>query len=158
MANDNRSMKIVSGGQTGADRAAIDFAIDHDIEYGGWIPQGRLAEDGRISDSYSFLTETNSPDYHVRTKQNVLDTDGTLLLSHGELTGGTLLTRDIARSVGKPALTIDFQIDDPQAASESVRTWIQDKGIRVLNVAGSRASGDPLIYNAPLELLTLVFD
>ncbi|NNE65063.1 MAG: hypothetical protein HKN33_00735 [Pyrinomonadaceae bacterium] len=151
-------MKIISGGQTGADRAALDFAIDRGFDYGGRIPKKRLAEDGVISNSYSSLTETDSPDYAVRTRLNVLESDGTLIVSHGRLTGGTLLTKELAMAERKPFVCIDFiKLNFSEAATEII-TWLNANSIKTLNVAGSRASGDPNIYPATYELLTKVFD
>lgn len=93
--------RIVSGGQTGVDRGALDAAIFLGIAHGGWCPQGRLAEDGTIPPRYE-LTETNSSKYPIRTQQNVIDSDGTLILYAGELQGGTSLTLRFARERNKP--------------------------------------------------------
>jgi hypothetical protein len=90
--------KIVSGGQTGADRAALDFAIKNSISHGGWIPKGRITEDGTLSDHYQ-LQEMKTRSYVKRTEQNVIDSDGTLILSHGKLTGGLAFTRQFAKSI-----------------------------------------------------------
>ena len=128
--------RIVSGGQTGVDRGALDAAIALGIEHGGWCPRGRLAEDGRIPDLYC-LEETSSTDYWVRTEKNVVDSDGTLIIYSGQLRGGTELTHRLARKHGKPCLLLDLQ-DDP--SPRSVRGWIGENGIEILNVAGPRAS------------------
>ncbi|HEY7840487.1 MAG TPA: putative molybdenum carrier protein, partial [Gammaproteobacteria bacterium] len=93
--------RIVAGGQTGVDRAALDAAIRHGIAHGGWCPRGRLAEDGTVPDRYA-LRETNSWDYAERTERNVLDSNGTLILNSGPLEGGTLLTREFAEEHGRP--------------------------------------------------------
>jgi hypothetical protein len=82
--------KIISGGQTGADRAALDAAIEYGVPHGGWIPKGRRTEDGRLPDRY-ILQETSNIGYPQRTKLNILDSDGTLIFSHGKLTGGICL-------------------------------------------------------------------
>lgn len=103
-------MKIVSGGQTGADRAALDAAIDCNIAHGGWCPAKRLAEDGVIDKKYQ-LQETESSNYAVRTKANVLDSDVTIIFSHGELMGGSLLTKELAKKLSKPCLHIDLNND-----------------------------------------------
>ena len=87
--------RIISGGQTGADRAALDFAIDKGIPHGGWVPIGRLAEDGQIPDRY-HLSEMNTKSYPKRTEQNVKDSDGTLIISHGLISGGSRYTLDMA--------------------------------------------------------------
>src|SRR6267142_1460190 len=100
--------RIVSGGQTGADRAALDFALASRIPIGGWVPKGRLAEDGRIPERYAGLVETESADPAVRTARNVRDSDGTLILSHGPLDGGSLFTHREAVRTGRPALHLDL--------------------------------------------------
>ena len=104
--------KIISGGQTGADRAALDFAIDHGIPHGGWVPKGRLAEDGPLDPKYR-LRETDSEDHSIRTEKNVLDSDGTLILFYNELSGGSLLTLELARKHDRPVLTIDLAVKYP---------------------------------------------
>jgi hypothetical protein len=148
--------KIISGGQTGADRAALDFAIDNDIPHGGWVPKGRLAEDGVISNRYDVL-ETNSPDYNVRTEKNVIDSDGTLIMSHGELSGGSALTKALARKHKRPCLHIDLdKIPEFEAAVE-IMHWITRYDVETLNVAGSRDSKDPGIYHATFNVLETVF-
>ena len=145
--------KIVSGGQTGVDRAALDVALELGIFCGGWCPQGRLAEDGPIDKRYP-LQETTSEDYSQRTKQNVRDSDGTLILTVGESTGGTALTRTHAETIGKPCLVIDLN-RKPTAAT--VHDWIQTHSIQILNVAGPRASQQPEIYEKATQFLTALF-
>jgi len=131
--------RIVSGGQTGVDRGALDAAIAMGIEHGGWCPRGRLAEDGRIPERYE-LTENESREYWIRTAQNVVDSDGTLILYRGTLSGGTELTHRMAIKEGRPHLLVDLLAHcDPQLA----RQWIVDSGIAVLNVAGPRESSAP---------------
>jgi len=134
-----RLRKIVSGGQTGVDRAALEAAIALGIEHGGWCPQGRLAEDGTIPAKYQ-LAETDSPLYHVRTEQNIVDSDGTLILHWGKLTGGTLLTRRLARAHRRPLLQCD--LDKPPFPAV-VLDWLTSERIEVLNVAGPRESSRP---------------
>jgi hypothetical protein len=148
--------KIISGGQTGADRAALDFAIDNDIPHGGWVPKGRLAEDGFISNRYDVI-EIDSPDYNVRTEKNIVDSDGTLILSHGELTGGSALTKSLARKHKRPCLHIDLNDVAEFEAAVEIMNWITQHGVETLNVAGSRASKDPGIYNTTLNILETVF-
>ena len=104
--------RIVSGGQTGVDRAALDMAIAFEFEHGGWCPQGRLAADGRIPCRY-HLVETNSANYPVRTRLNVLDSDGTLILHLGNLSGGTELTRQVAEAYHKPCQLTDLSSKRP---------------------------------------------
>ena len=131
--------KIISGGQTGVDRGALDAAIALRIEHGGWCPQGRQAEDGRIADCYR-LEETDSPDYPVRTERNVVESDATLILFRGRLSGGTLLTQRLAEEHQRPFLAVD--LDSPLSPGE-IRKWFEENQVRVLNVAGPRESQCP---------------
>lgn len=142
-------MKIVSGGQTGVDRAALDAAIALGLDHGGWCPRGRLAEDGRIPDRYR-LNETDSPEYRDRTEQNVLDSDATLILCRGQLSGGTELTLHLVRHHGRAHLVVD--LDEPPSPRE-VRHWLQAHRVQVLNVAGPRESQSPGIAAAAREFL-----
>ena len=138
-------MTIISGGQTGVDRAALDVAMALGLPVGGWVPKGRLAEDGRIPDRYVNLRETDTPDYPRRTFLNVRDSDATLILSHGPLTGGSLFTMETAATLGRPSLHVDLSAkSDPDAAAD-IRAWLQRARPAILNVAGPRASGDPTI-------------
>ena len=148
--------KIISGGQTGADRAALDLAIEFDIPHGGWIPKGRKAEDGVLPDKYQ-LQEMPTVSYPKRTEQNIIDSDGTLILSHGKLTGGSALTMKLAKKHGKPCLHVDLNYMNGFIASEKINLWIADNKIRVLNVAGSRASKDPEIYDEAFKTLKVVY-
>ena len=136
--------KIVSGGQTGADRATLDFAINHKIPHGGWVPKGRLAEDGPLPSKYK-LTEMPTESYQDRTEQNVIDSDGTVIISRGKLTGGSAYTQKMAKYYSKPCLHIDLRKHDVLPAAVELLTWIDERGIKVLNVAGPRASKDPKI-------------
>src|SRR6187200_1547206 len=103
--------KIISGGQTGADRAALDFAIEHDIPHGGWCPRGRLAEDGKIEAGYE-LKETPDVYYPQRTEWNVRDSDGTVIFTIARrLTGGSALTRELAVEYRKPCLHLSQEVD-----------------------------------------------
>jgi putative hydrolase of the HAD superfamily len=145
--------KIISGGQTGADRAALDFAIKHNIPHGGWIPKGRLTEAGRLPDRYQ-LRETPRQSYAERTERNIIDSDGTLIVSHGKLTGGSLLTRQYAKRQRRPWLHIDLDRDNSlPGAAAVVSRWLDAHAIKVLNVAGPRASKDPAIYRSVMRLL-----
>jgi len=148
---------LYSGGQTGVDRAALDAAIALDIPYGGWIPKGRLAEDGPIPHRYELLRETESPDYDVRTERNVRDTDATLLLTFGPATGGTRFTKAVVIRLARPMLEIDLATADYPAATTTVRAWLAELGDGVrLNVAGPRASQAPLAYARARDLLLAV--
>jgi hypothetical protein len=144
--------KIVSGGQTGADRAALDFAIKHKIPYGGWVPKGRLAEDGPLHKKYK-LTEMPTGSYQNRTEQNVIDSDGTLIISHGRLTGGSSYTGKMAKKHNRPCFHIDLNNHEVFLATLEILIWLYDNGIKVLNVAGARASKDPNIYEKVTDIL-----
>ena len=146
-----RPLRIVSGGQTGVDRAALDVALLHGFETGGWCPRGRRAEDGPISENYP-LAETASADYSQRTEANVRDSDATLILSRGRLSGGAALTRDIARTRKKPFLVLDLRTATPDDAA----AWIKRQAISVLNVAGPRESAAPGIYGEASSYLRQV--
>jgi hypothetical protein len=132
-------MKIVSGGQTGVDRGALDAAIAAGVDHGGWCPRGRLAEDGRIPERYR-LVETDSPEYRVRTERNVHDSDATLILCRGVPAGGTGLTLQLAAQHGKPHLVVDLA--DPPPV-EHVARWLASNRVETLNVAGPRESQSP---------------
>ena len=146
--------KIVSGGQTGVDRAALDVAMRLGIPCGGWCPRGRRAEDGPIPPHYP-LQETPEARYPQRTEWNVRDSDGTLVIHAGQRRGGTALTTRIARRSGKPVLCIDLDAGpDPSSMAE----WIVTQGIRVLNVAGPRESESPGIGERAGRLLASALD
>jgi Circularly permutated YpsA SLOG family len=148
-------MKIISGGQTGADRAALDFALECGIPIGGWVPRGRLAEDGRIPERYAGLVETESADPAVRTARNVRDSDATLILSHGPLDGGSLFTHREATRIGKPVLHLALDQLGHAAAADQLRTWLSAVRPATLNVAGPRASRDPQIAAATDAVLRM---
>ena len=147
--------KIISGGQTGADRAALDVAIELNIPHGGWIPKGRKTEDGILPDKYQ-LKEMPTGSYPKRTEKNILDSDGTLIISHGKLTGGSALTRKLAKKHERPWIHIDMDQAPIFDAAEMVKSWIDRNNIQVLNVAGARASKDPEIYKITVEILEIV--
>ena len=150
-----RLEKVISGGQTGADQGALDGAIACSIPHGGAIPSGRKTEAGKLPLSYD-MTELSSNRYNDRTERNVMDGDGTLILSHGLLTGGSALTEKIAMQLDKPCLHIDFSRLSMDQAYLRTAAWIESSGIRVLNVAGPRASSDPSIYEMTRELVILL--
>ncbi|MCZ7582722.1 MAG: putative molybdenum carrier protein [Deltaproteobacteria bacterium] len=135
-------LKIVSGGQTGVDRAALDAALDTGFPCGGWCPKGRRAEDGVLDARYP-LTETPVENYEQRTEWNARDADGTLILTRGEPTGGTAYTIDMARKHGKPWIVLDPAASDAPARAQA---WLAEHAIQTLNVAGPRASKDADIY------------
>jgi hypothetical protein len=152
-----RLEKIISGGQTGADQGALDAAIACGIPHGGAIPAGRKTEAGMLPRSYD-MTEMESGCYTDRTERNVIDGDGTLILSHGPLTGGSALTEKIARQLDKPCLHIDFAAVKMDRAHQNAGAWIEASGIKVLNVAGPRASSDPTIYQLTRDLIVLLLE
>ncbi len=145
--------KIISGGQTGVDRAALDVALELGIPCGGWCPKGRRAEDGVIPACYPLM-EINSKDYRVRTRRNVRDSDGTLILTRGPLSGGTALTRRLAKEMDKPCLVVDLT---QRPLASDVCAWIASNGIRTLNVAGPRESTQSGIYFQGKKFLRRVF-
>ena len=141
--------RIVSGGQTGVDRAALDVAIALEIPHGGWCPLGRIAEDGPIPDCYQ-LDEHPSPKYADRTKRNVIDSDATLVLYSSILEGGTFKTFHYAENLGKPCIKI--RLSHP-GRMERVRDWLISNRVRSLNIAGPRASKEPEIYQSAFDYL-----
>jgi hypothetical protein len=145
--------KIISGGQTGADRAALDAAMRLGIPHGGWVPKGRLAEDGCLPDRYQ-LEEMPTDSYRERTRKNVRESDGTLIVSRGAPTGGTDFTRSQVLRYGKQLLGIDLNNhSNLQDAASLIASWVEMQRVEVLNVAGPRASKDPCIYQDTLNLL-----
>ena len=147
------ALTIISGGQTGADRAALDWAIEHGVPHGGWCPKGRKAEDGPLNERY-MLKETPSANYEERTRFNVRDSDGTAISSKSPLTGGTKLTMDLAIEMGKPVAHIDKCSKD---AAPELAGFISQHGIKRLNVAGPRASVDSEICGFLQRVLTDCF-
>ncbi len=146
-------VRVLSGGQTGVDRAALDAALAVGVPVGGWCPRGRLAEDGVISDRYP-LRETPSADAAQRTEWNVRDSDGTLILHRGPLSGGTALTAELARRYGRPLLQLDLDTS-PDALPDPapIEAWLRGQGIGVLNVAGPRELESPGIGALALDLM-----
>jgi hypothetical protein len=132
--------RILSGGQTGVDRAALDVALELGVPCGGWCPRGRKAEDGRLPAHYP-LRETPSAKYAQRTVWNIRDADGTLILTTGPLTGGTALTHSLATNMHKPCLVVE--LGDAYHDKQAVTDWLAAQAIRVLNVAGPRESQQP---------------
>lgn len=139
------ALTIVSGGQTGVDRAALDAALAAGIPCGGWCPGGRMAEDGPIDARYP-LTEIPGSGYIERTRANVAGSDGTLILHEGVLEGGTLQTRRFCAELGKPCLVIARESTDEAGAAAEIAGFVARHGIRRLNIAGPRASKQPQVY------------
>ena len=145
--------EIVSGGQTGVDQAALQVAIELSMSHGGWCPRGRRCETGLIPSQYQ-LTESHSWNYRVRTEQNVVDSDATLIFFRQTLSGGTAYTLRLALKHARPLLKVDLA-QAPDAAA--VRAWAQQHQVRRLNVAGPRQSTAPGIYEQAHEFLQAVF-
>ena len=145
--------RIVSGGQTGADRAGLDVAQELGLAAGGWVPRGRRAEDGAIPDRYTSLNETESGSYEERTKLNIRDSDATVIFTFGQPTGGSALTADHARALGKPLLVMALDEHRPEEAIERLRSWLAETRPGTLNVAGARASEAPGIAEATAHVL-----
>ena len=142
---DFRAITIVSGGQTGADRAALDFAIEHGIPHGGWCPRGRMAEDGPLPVGYA-LRETPSRKYAERTEWNVRDSDATVVFSIATRPqGGTRLTLELAERLGKPVLHLSRELLTPETAATMLNGFLNEHTVHTLNVAGPRASQEPEI-------------
>lgn len=155
------TIEIWSGGQTGVDRAALDTALEMGLPISGWIPRGRLAEDGRVPTRYRGLRQAESVDYAVRTHKNVNDTHGTLVLTWGPASGGTKDTIGIARRLLRPLMEIDLATADPRVAAEDAAAWLAGltrpgRTVR-LNVAGPRSSQAPAAYERAQDILRLFF-
>ena len=148
--------KIISGGQSGADRAALDFALKYYKPHGGWIPKGRITEDGPLPNKYQ-LQEMPTASYPARTEQNVIDSDGTLIFSRGKPTGGTDYTRKMVLKHKRQLLHIDLNLTASYEAAHLLFSWIDLQHIKILNVAGPRASKDPSIYNDVFRVLEMAY-
>lgn len=146
-------MKLISGGQTGADRAALDVALELGIDHGGWVPKGRSAEDGPLPGRYRVRETPSEDDRAERTKRNVAESDATLLISHGPLAGGSELTRRLAAELGKPFLHVELGRLGAAEAADRIARWPGALGCRTLNVAGPRASEEAGIYAAASAVL-----
>lgn len=149
MDDNPKLSKIVSGAQTGVDRAALDVALTLGFPCGGWVPKGRRAEDGRVPVSYP-MRETGGSGYPERTLLNVRDSDATLILTCGEPSGGTALTLEYAINLNRPHRVVDL-LDG--TSTEEIREWIEEEEVVVLNVAGPRESTSPGIYDQAATFL-----
>jgi hypothetical protein len=147
--------RVVSGGQTGVDRGALDAALDAGFDCGGWCPQGRMAEDGEIPPRY-VMAELAGSGYEKRTLQNVLDSDGTAILYFGVLEGGTLQTRQNCVAHGKPVELVDASRAAPAEAAARILSFIAKNRISVLNVAGPRASKQPAAHDYARAAISIV--
>ena len=152
--------KIISGGQTGADRGGLDFAIHAGLEHGGYVPRGRKAEDGRIDERYN-LVELSTSSYPARTRKNIEESDATVIFSlNVRLSGGTKLTLDLANNLGKPVLHIydtrKERISNPNSLRleiQALSDFLSSNKIENLNVAGPRESKEPGVYDWTLTML-----
>lgn len=151
--------RLVSGGQTGVDRGALDAALDRGFPCGGWCPRGRRAEDGAIPPRYP-LREIDRVSYIARTVRNIIDSDATLILASGPLTGGTKATEKHARKAGRPFLIInlDAAAADVDVDVDRIAGWIRANRIDVLNVAGPRESTHPGIELEARHIVGAVLD
>lgn len=145
--------KIVSGGQTGVDRAALDFAIRRGIPHGGYCPKDRRSESGRIAAKYRLI-ECASPDYALRTALNVIHSDGTLILTRGSLEGGTRRTVELCVEHGKPTLVINLE---RRLKAEDFAAWLAENRIETLNIAGPRESKQTGIAKQARRALQALF-
>ncbi len=155
-----KGITIVSGGQTGADRAALDFAIEFGLAHGGWCPRGRLAEDGPIDERYDLI-ETPSRRYNQRTEWNIRDSDATVVFSvMREVTGGTALTLALARRLGKPCLHLAGEAASAAGLdpADELLDFLAEHHVARLNVAGPRASQEPLVTAFVRCVLTAALD
>lgn len=148
--------KVVSGGQTGVDRAGLDAAVNAGIPIGGYCPRGRRAEDGIIPERYPLI-EMESPESCYRTEKNVIESDGTLILNKGTLSEGTKLTLDYTAKYGKPSLIVQLDAEHIIEPANVIR-WIEGQFINVLNIAGPKESKLPEgIYTEAFTYLEVCF-
>ncbi|MFC1863368.1 YpsA SLOG family protein [Thermodesulfobacteriota bacterium] len=148
--------KIISGGQTGVEQAALDAAIQWNVDHGGWIPKGRKTETGELPDKYK-MEEMPTTNYSIGTEQNVVDSDGTLIISHGDLVSGSKFTEEIALRNKKFCLHIDLNKIEIFSAAQKISDWISKNSIEILNITGQRESESPHIYQTALNLLLTIF-
>lgn len=153
MADGYHLLKIVSGGQTGVDRGALDGALEAGIDIGGWCPKGRLAEDGVIPLKYPLI-EHKSAQYIDRTRQNVIDSDGTLIIYFSKLSGGTLCTHKFCVALDKAYLLLDADKVNVGQAFDSILDFLSNNKIETLNVAGPRASNHPKAYSYAKSIIS----
>lgn len=145
-------LKIVSGAQTGVDRAALDVALDKNVPCGGWCPEGRKAEDGTLPGRYP-VKELPGGGYRERTRKNVQDSDGTVIIYFGRLSGGTEQTLHDCVDEKKPYLLLDGHDTDPGKAAEHILEFLNRLDGETLNFAGPRASGEPDAYRYTMRVV-----
>ncbi|HUV76651.1 MAG TPA: putative molybdenum carrier protein [Desulfobacterales bacterium] len=144
--------KIISGGQIGADQAALDVAIKLGFPHGGWIQKGRKTQSGIVPAKYQ-LKELPTAGYKQRIEQNIIDSDGTVIISHGEPTGGAEYSRKMADKHRRPCLHVDLKESSTFVIASKINTWVLENNIEVLNVTGSRASEDSTIYKDTMDIV-----
>jgi len=150
--------RIVSGGQTGVDRAALDSALELGIDVGGWVPKGRLTEESvPLPAKYKNMVETSSIDYETRTEWNIRDSDATLLISRGKLEGGSALTLELATKLERPYLHVNLEKQVILECIDLILKWLSCGEYEVLNIAGPRLSEDEEIYEKACLILRPVF-
>jgi hypothetical protein len=137
--------KIISGGQVGADQAALDAAIKCNFPHGGWIQNGCKTQNGILPEKY-HLMEMSVSGYKERIEQNVIKSDGTVIISRGVLSGGAGYSAKMARKHNRPYLHIDLSNTTVSISSAEINTWIIENAIEILNVTGSRTSEDGDVY------------
>jgi predicted Rossmann-fold nucleotide-binding protein len=145
--------KVVSGGQTGVDRAGLDAAMEAGIPVGGYCPKDRLSEDGTVPECYPLI-ELSRGGYPARTEKNVMESDGTLVLNVGRLSGGTRVTVDCAKKHGRPYLVVAL---DEKQQFEDVLDWLKSHNVKCLNIAGPRESKCPGVHLRALDFLRQLF-
>ena len=155
--SDHLKLKIISGGQTGVDRAALDAALESGISAGGWCPEGRKAEDGPIAEKYP-LQELPDGSYKERTLKNVQDSDATLIIYFETISGGTEETLLFCLNEKKPYLLIDGSGITEDSASKRIKRFIDENQISRLNVAGPRASKEKRAYEYTKQVITLMLE
>ena len=153
----NRTIsKIISGGQTGADRAGLDVAIELGLDYGGAVPKGRITEDGTLDPKYDRMTEMTSKNYPARTERNVTDSDATLLFTFDKLGSGSALTAKLARKHHRYFLHINLSRQTDDEVVKMINKWLDDSKTEILNIAGSRESTSKGIYNRVFNIMKIV--
>ena len=155
--SDFLELKIISGGQTGVDRAALDAALESGISVGGWCPQGREAEDGPIAEKYP-LQELTDGSYKDRTLKNVQESDATVIIYFETISGGTEETLSFCLKEKKPYLLIDGSDFNEEGASKRIKQFINGNQISLLNVAGPRASKEKRAYEYTKQVITLMLE
>jgi len=151
---DLHNIKIISGGQSGVDRAALDFAIKYKLDCGGFCPKGRLAEDGIISGIYPLI-ETNSSLYKERTRLNVEISDALLIIYENNIGSGTQLAIEVAKTLNKDYHVI--QVPSDEIHIDRILKWLLFLKPANINIAGPRESNDKGIYLHTIEFLEQLY-